>query len=116
MRCTLINPPFGLLICVVDTFFTMFGFGISLGSDCLEYGNDNRLAIIADGAIRRIIDLVSAFARCNGTLMLDIFIVFVCGGFACNGWFSLLEQKTKCVFNLEHFNALDSFFAQYIQF
>lgn len=45
IRCTLIKPPFGALICCVGSFgFCMSGFGNSLGS--FAYGKDNRLAII----------------------------------------------------------------------
>lgn len=73
IRCTLIKP-FGPLICVDGGRLIIFGFGSSFGS--LAYGKDNRL--VAIGALRRIIDWFSAFARCNGTLILDIFIVLGC--------------------------------------
>lgn len=88
IRCTLIKP-FGPWICVDDTRLTIFGFGSSLGS--FAYGKDNRLAAI--GAQRRIIDWFSAFARCNGTFILDIFIVFGCWVLACDCFFSLKIKK-----------------------
>lgn len=94
IRCTLIKP-FGPLICADGTRLTIFGLGISLGSRA--YGKDNRL--VAIGALRRIIDWFSAFARCNGTLILDIFIVFGCWVLACDCFFSL-EIKIEFCFNL----------------